>query len=199
VITILWLYIKNLFFFDNFFSLENLNTFLFNKIDFNFFSLIRSKGLNLKDPTVSFFINNPIDNLQTLEKFLFFSNGIIFEEFFKSTTAVNFLLNFFFAVKGLFAAKDYSLICIRANDIANTVIDVAFKRNELNNLKTEDNHIFLKTLRLYFENLALNFIKELQMYIFEKNITFFDLQFSDLFGFYSFFKFFDNIFLFSKD
>lgn len=187
------------FFLDNFFSLENLNEFLCHKIDFNFFYLVRAKGLNLKDPTVSFFIDNPIDNLQILEKFLFFSNGIIFEEFFKSTTAVKFLLNFFFAVKGLFAAKDYSLICIKANDIANTVIDTAFKHNDLNILKTQHNNIFLKTLRFYFEKLSFNFINELQMYLFEKNITFSDLQFSDLLGFYSFFKFFDNIFRFSND
>lgn len=182
------------FFLDNFFFLENLNAFLYNKIDFNFFSLVCSKGLNLKDPTVSFFINNSIDNLQILEKILFFSNGIIFEEFFKSATAVKFLLNFFFSVKGLFVAKDYSLICIKANDIANTVIDTAFKHNDLNILKTEHNNIFLKKLRLYFEKLSLNFINELQMYISKKNIIFADLHFSNLLGFYSFFKFFDNIF-----
>lgn len=184
----------------NFFFLDDLNSILLNKIDFNFFSLVRSKGLTLKNPDVSFFINNPIDNIQLLEKFLFFSKGIFFEEFKDSDIFVKFLNKLFYAVKGLFVAKNYSFICLKANDIANILINTETKQNDLNNLNFKLSFDFSKLdfFRSYFEKISLNFFEELDGYLSERNIIFEDLDFYDSWGFYSFYNFFEYIFLNSK-
>lgn len=185
----------------NFFYLDDFKSIFLNNIDLNFFSLVRAKGLTLNDPSVSFFIHNPIDNIQVLKKFLFFSKGLNFEEFKNSATFVKFLKKFFYAVKGLVVAKDYSSICIKANEIANTLINTDSKQNDLNNINIKSSFDFLKLglFRLYLEKLSLNFLKEFDAYLFENNINFYDLKFNDSWGFYYFYKFFEYIFLNSKN
>ena len=170
-----------------------------HNIDLNFFSLVCEKGLTLKDSSVSFFINNSIDDLQVLEKLLFFSHGIIFEEFFNMDIAVKFLLKFFNTVKGLFVAKDYTFICLKAQEIADALINAASKHNDLNIINIEQSYKFLKPFRLFFEKISLKFFEELTDYLTVNNIIFEQLIFSEKFDFKLFLNFFEQINLNSKN